>query len=97
MPRDEGVLRRGLAQPSVWFASPELDVWDSMLRRSAFRCRADDHGLSGRSGGRRDIRLDLSTLETLFADLGVETSLAAAVPRMKKLEIRRKNSKSERN
>jgi hypothetical protein len=64
-----------LAQPSLWFASPELDVWEAMLKQIDFPdaermiadCRAQRRT--------KDIHLDLSTLETLFADLGVENTL----------------------
>jgi para-aminobenzoate N-oxygenase AurF len=64
-----------LAQPSLWFASPELDVWEAMLKQIGFPdaermiadCRAQRRT--------KDIHLDLSTLETLFADLGVENTL----------------------
>jgi hypothetical protein len=67
-----------LSQPSIWFASPELDVWEAMLRQIDFPgyqqiiadCRAE------RSA--KEVHLDLSTLETLFADLGVENSLRRA-------------------
>lgn len=64
-----------LSQPSRWFASPELDVWEAMLKQIGFPgaermiadCRAQRRS--------KDIHLDLSTLETLFADLGVENTL----------------------
>jgi hypothetical protein len=64
-----------LSQPSIWFASPELDVWEAMLKQIGFPdaermiadCRAQRRS--------KDIHLDLSTLETLFADLGVENTL----------------------
>jgi hypothetical protein len=64
-----------LSQPSMWFASPELDVWEAMLKQIGFPgaeriiadCRAQRRS--------KDIHLDLSTLETLFADLGVENTL----------------------
>ncbi len=64
-----------LSQPSLWFASPELDVWEAMLKQIGFPdaermiadCRAQRRT--------KDIHLDLSTLETLFADLGVESTL----------------------
>jgi hypothetical protein len=64
-----------LSQPSFWFASPELDVWEAMLKQIGFPdaermiadCRAQRRS--------KDIHLDLSTLETLFADLGVENTL----------------------
>jgi hypothetical protein len=66
-----------LSQPSLWFASPELDVWEAMLKQINFPdaermiadCRAQRRS--------KDIHLDLSTLETLFADLGVESTLRA--------------------
>jgi hypothetical protein len=66
-----------LAQPSIWFASPELDVWESMLRQIGFPgaeamiadCRAQRWN--------KGVHLDLSTLERLFADLGVEYALRA--------------------
>jgi hypothetical protein len=66
-----------LSQPSMWFASPELDVWEAMLTQIGFPeaermiadCRAQRRT--------KDIHLDLSTLETLFADLGVENTLRA--------------------
>jgi hypothetical protein len=66
-----------LSQPSMWFASPELDVWEAMLKQIGFPeaermiadCRAQRRT--------KDIHLDLSTLETLFADLGVENKLRA--------------------
>lgn len=64
-----------LAQPSLWFASPELHVWEAMLNQVGFpdagRMIADCRALR-RS---KDIHLDLTTLETLFADLGVENTL----------------------
>jgi alpha-N-dichloroacetyl-p-aminophenylserinol N-oxygenase len=74
-PREKEFFVRALAEPSIWFASPELDVWEAMLRQIDFPgaermirdCRA--------RRGDRGIRLDLSTLETLFADLGVENRL----------------------
>jgi hypothetical protein len=64
-----------LSQPSLWFASPELDVWEAMLNQIGFPnaermiadCRAQRRT--------KDVHLDLSTLETLFADLGVENTL----------------------
>jgi hypothetical protein len=64
-----------LSQPSLWFASPELDVWEAMLKQIGFPdaermiadCRAQRRS--------KDIHLDLSTLESLFADLGVESAL----------------------
>jgi hypothetical protein len=64
-----------LSQPSIWFASPELDVWEAMLTQIGFPggermiadCRAQRRA--------RGIHLDLSTLETLFADLGVDNTL----------------------
>ncbi|HTU21313.1 MAG TPA: diiron oxygenase [Gemmataceae bacterium] len=66
-----------LSQPSIWFASPELDVWEVMLKQIGFPgaermiadCRAQRRT--------KDIHLDLSTLENLFADLGVENTLWA--------------------
>lgn len=64
-----------LSLPSLWFASPELDVWETMLKQIGFPdaermiadCRAQRRS--------KDIHLDLSTLETLFADLGVDNTL----------------------
>lgn len=64
-----------LSQPSMWFASPELNVWESMLKQIGFpnaERMIDDCRAQRRS---RDIHLNLSTLETLFADLGVESTL----------------------
>jgi hypothetical protein len=68
-----------LSQPSMWFASPELDVWEAMLKQIGFPdaermiadCRAQRRA--------KDIHLDLSTLEALFADLGVENALRRQV------------------
>ncbi len=68
-----------LSRPSGWFASPELDVWEAMLKQIGFPdgermiadCRAQRRS--------KDIHLDLSTLETLFADLGVENALRSRV------------------
>jgi alpha-N-dichloroacetyl-p-aminophenylserinol N-oxygenase len=80
-PREKEFFVAALAQPSVWFTSPELDVWESMLRQIDFPdaepmindCRAQRRA--------KGIRLDLSTLETLFADLGVANSIRRAVVR----------------
>ncbi len=73
--REREFFVEALTQPSLWFASPELDVWEAMLRQISFPgaermiadCRAQRraHGPG----------LNLSTLETLFADLGVENAL----------------------
>ncbi len=64
-----------LSQPSMWFASPELDVWEAMLEQIGFpgakRIIADCRAQRRAKG----IHLDLTTLETLFADLGVESTL----------------------
>jgi hypothetical protein len=68
-----------LSMPSLWFASPELDVWEAMLKQIGFPdaermiadCRAQRRT--------KDIHLDLSTLEVLFADLGVENTLRSRV------------------
>lgn len=64
-----------LSQPSIWFASPELDVWEAMLEQIGFpgakRMIADCRAQRRAKG----VHLDLSTLETLFADLGVENNL----------------------
>jgi hypothetical protein len=64
-----------LSQPSMWFASPELDIWEAMLKQIGFPNA--DHIIADCRALRRGkgIHLDLSTLETLFADLGVENSL----------------------
>jgi hypothetical protein len=72
-----------LSQPSIWFASPELDVWEAMLEQIGFPnaermindCRAQRRA--------KGIHLDLSTLETLFADLGVDNNLRSrAIPKI---------------
>jgi hypothetical protein len=63
---------RALTLPAAWFASPELEVWQAMLRQIGFPnadrilrdCRADRQG--------RQACLDLTTLEVLFSDLGIE-------------------------
>jgi hypothetical protein len=77
--REKEFFVRALARPSVWFASPELDVWESLLCQIGFPgaermlrdCRAQRR--------ERDGRLDLSTLESLLADLGVEHRLRSLV------------------
>ncbi len=64
-----------LARPAAWFASPEWDVWEAMLGFIGFPgggamiadCRAEP-----RAAG---TRLDLSTLDSLLAGLGVESAL----------------------
>jgi hypothetical protein len=74
-PRAREFFVGALSQPSLWFASPELEVWEVMLKQIGFPgaeqmiadCRAQRRS--------RDIHLDLSTLEALFADLGVEGTL----------------------
>lgn len=66
---------QALRQPSAWFASPELEVWRTMLRQIDFPgaeemirdCQAQQRG--------KDVHLDVSTLETLLADLGVENNM----------------------
>jgi hypothetical protein len=63
---------RALTLPAAWFASPEWEVWHAMLGQIGFPnadrmlrdCQANQQ--SRRAG------LDLTTLEVLFADLGVE-------------------------
>jgi hypothetical protein len=78
-PREREFFVHALSQPSLWFASPELDVWEAMLKQVGFPnaermiadCRAQRRT--------KDIHLDLSTLETLFADLGVENTLRSQV------------------
>jgi len=73
--RERAFFVGALSQPSIWFASPELDVWEAMLNQIDFpgaQRLIDDCRAQRRS---RDIHLDLSTLESLFADLGVENSL----------------------
>jgi hypothetical protein len=75
--REKEFFVRALAQPSMWFASPELDVWQSMLEQIGFpgaRAMIDDCRAQRRLRG---VRLDLSTLENLFADLGVEHNMRA--------------------
>lgn len=77
--REREFFVSALSQPSIWFASPELDVWEAMLKQIGFPgaermiadCRAQR--------STKDIHLDLSTLETLFADLGVENTLRSRV------------------
>jgi hypothetical protein len=76
--REKEFFVRALALPSAWFASAELDVWESMLKQIGFPgaermirdCKAERQT--------HEVRLDLSTLETLFADLGVENRLRSA-------------------
>jgi hypothetical protein len=66
-----------LVEPTRWFGDPELDVWHSMLKQIGFPktdqiiddCRAEAE--------LRSTRLDLSTLEGLFADLGVSREFYA--------------------
>jgi hypothetical protein len=73
--REKEFFVRALAQPSIWFASPELDAWESMLQQIGFpgaKPMIDDCRAQRRAKG---IRLDLSTLESLFADLGVENKM----------------------
>jgi hypothetical protein len=73
--REREFFAGALAQPSLWFASPELEVWEAMLKQIRFpgarrmiaECRAQRR--------RRETHLDLSTLESLFAGLGVENAL----------------------
>lgn len=77
--REREFFVSALSMPSLWFASPELDVWEAMLKQIGFPdaerliadCRAQRRT--------KDIHLDLSTLETLFADLGVENALRSRV------------------
>ena len=60
-----------LAEPTRWFGDPELDVWHSMLTQIGFP-KADQIIADCRAESElRATRLDLSTLEGLFADLGV--------------------------
>ncbi|MEZ6073562.1 MAG: diiron oxygenase [Pirellulales bacterium] len=64
-----------LVEPTRWFGNPDLDVWHAMLRQIDFPkadriiadCRAE--------AARHTNQLDLSTLESLFADLGVVREL----------------------
>jgi hypothetical protein len=73
--REREFFVEALTQPPLWFASPELDVWEAMLKQVGFPgaeamiadCRARRRT--------RDVHLDLSTLAPLFADLGVENAL----------------------
>jgi hypothetical protein len=75
--REREFFVESLARPSYWFASPELDVWEAMLRQINFP-GAETIIADCRAQRRADgARLDLSTLETLFADLGVENSMRA--------------------
>jgi hypothetical protein len=77
--REREFFVAALAQPSVWFASPELDAWETMLRQIGFPgaeamiadCRAQRRT--------KDIHLDLRTLDTLLADLGVENRFRSRV------------------
>lgn len=75
--REREFFVEALAQPSVWFASPELDVWEEMLRQIDFPGREDMIADCRAQHRARNTRLDLSTLETLLADLGVENALRA--------------------
>ena len=78
-PREKEFFVEALAQPSVWFSSPELDVWESMLRQIDFpnaEPMINDCRAKRRANG---IRLNLATLETLFADLGVEHNIRRRV------------------
>jgi hypothetical protein len=76
-PREREFFVGALSQPSIWFGSPELDVWEAMLEQIGFpgreRMIADCRAQRRAKG----VHLDLSTLETLFADLGVENTLRA--------------------
>ena len=75
--REKEFFVRALAQPSAWFASPELDVWESMLRQIGFPNAERMIRDCQERRRERGVRLDLSTLETLFADIGVEKSIRA--------------------
>jgi hypothetical protein len=74
-PREREFFVRALTLPSTWFASPELDVWEAMLTQIGFP--GAEQIIRDCKGQRqaRGIHLDLKTLDTLFADLGVETRL----------------------
>ncbi len=64
-----------LTEPAGWFASPELDVWQAMLNQIEFPyadriirdCRLTQND--------REVHVDLTTLEVLFCDLGVDEEL----------------------
>jgi hypothetical protein len=74
-PHEKEFFLHMLTQPASWFASPELDVWQAMLRQIRFPnaermiqdCRGQQKKL--------EAGLDLTTLKVLFADLGVEGRL----------------------
>jgi hypothetical protein len=73
--REREFFVAALSQPSMWFASPELDVWEAMLVQIGFphaeRMIADCRAQRRAKG----VQLDLSTLEALFDDLGVDNHL----------------------
>jgi hypothetical protein len=66
-----------LVEPTHWFGDPEFDVWHSMLRQINFP-KADQIIADCRAEAKlRTTRLDISTLEGLFADLGVSREFQA--------------------
>jgi hypothetical protein len=78
-PHEREFFVRALAEPSGWFADPELDVWQSVLSQIEFPnaeriirdCRVNHKD--------REVHLDLSTLEVLFADFGVDEKIREQV------------------
>ena len=74
-PRERDFFVESLASPTEWFADPELDVWQAMLEQIGFPqthtiindCRLERQG--------RMTGLDLSTLEALLAELGLEQDI----------------------
>ncbi len=73
--RERDFFLSALSKPAGWFASAELDVWQSMLQQINFpnadRMIADCRDQKGD----RCVQLDLSTLDTLVSDLGISDSL----------------------
>jgi hypothetical protein len=78
-PDEKEFFLRALTLPSTWFASPELDVWHAMLRQIGFpnTDRMMQDCMANRTS--RQAGLDLTTLEVLFTDLGVEERLHEVV------------------
>ncbi len=64
-----------LTQPSIWFSNPELDVWESMLNQIKFPSSDRIIHDCRQTQKECEVRLDLTTLEALFTDLGVEEKL----------------------
>jgi hypothetical protein len=77
--REKEFFVHALSLPSTWFASPELDVWSAMLRQIGFPGAEEMIADCKAQRKIRETHLDLATLETLFADLGVENSMRTII------------------